>query len=312
MPVKQVRAQINGTWHALTLNNGKYSANIAAPTTTSYTQPAHYYPVTIEVTDMAGNVTTKTHTDATLGSKLRLTVKEKTAPTIVILSPTSGEYLSNSAAPIHFQLKDETGGSGINLSSFVMNFSGAAAGTPTVNASSSGVVATASSSFNGYDVVYTPATGFPDGNISIDIDVRDNDGNAAAKTGISYTIDTVPPVLKITNPSAATTYVNSANFTLTGTTSDTTSGTPTVTITNNGTSVGTVTVNASGAFSKAFTLKTGSNAIIVTATDKAGKTTSVSRSIIYDTTPPTVSEVTIAPNPVDVSKSYTITVTAAD
>ena len=62
MAVQQVRAQINGVWHALTYNGttGKYEKTITAPTITSYNQSGGYYPVTVEATDDHGNKTIDT------------------------------------------------------------------------------------------------------------------------------------------------------------------------------------------------------------------------------------------------------------
>ena len=75
---------------------------------------------------------------------------------------------------------------------------------------------------------------------------------------------------------------------------------------------GAVTIQADGSFAKAITLATGNNTIVVTATDKAGRATSVTRTIICDITAPVVSNIVITPNPVNTSGSYTISVTVAD
>ena len=86
MAVKTVYATINGQVYNLTLNSstGKYEATITAPSKSSYNQSGHYYGVSVKATDDAGNVTTKDAADATLGSSLRLQVKEKVAPVITI------------------------------------------------------------------------------------------------------------------------------------------------------------------------------------------------------------------------------------
>lgn len=62
MAVSQVRVKINGTWTVLTYKptTGKYEGSIAAPGITSYNvNTGHYYPVTVEATDLAGNVTAR-------------------------------------------------------------------------------------------------------------------------------------------------------------------------------------------------------------------------------------------------------------
>ena len=57
MALNTVQATINGQTHELTLNpqTGKYEATVTAPAKSSYTQPEHYYPVTVKATDTAGN-----------------------------------------------------------------------------------------------------------------------------------------------------------------------------------------------------------------------------------------------------------------
>lgn len=86
MSVKTVQAIINGQTHTLTYNSstGKYEATITAPSKSSYPLSGHYYPVTVTAEDDAGNITSKDATDATLGTSLRLQVKEKVAPTIAL------------------------------------------------------------------------------------------------------------------------------------------------------------------------------------------------------------------------------------
>ena len=59
-----------------------------------------YYPVKVTATDEAGNSTSKDASDSTLGSSLRLTVKEKVAPVIAIVSPTAGSFSTNSKPTI--------------------------------------------------------------------------------------------------------------------------------------------------------------------------------------------------------------------
>jgi len=118
MAVNTVRVQINGTWVTLTKNatTGKYEGTIAAPNITSYNVNAsHYYPVTVEAIDLASNVTTANDSHATLGSQLKLFVKEVTKPTIAFTAPASGAYLASNTPAISLQLRDETNGSGIKI-----------------------------------------------------------------------------------------------------------------------------------------------------------------------------------------------------
>lgn len=75
----------------------------------------------------------------------------------------------------------------------------------------------------------------------------------------------------------------------------------------NGSDVGTVTVGSDGSFSKAITLVEGTNSIVVTATDYAGQSTSISLSVKLDTTVPTLKSIVLSPNPVNTSASVAIT-----
>ena len=95
MAISQVRAKVNGTWYTLTLNSstGKYEASITAPGATSHNQSGGYYNVTVEATNTAG---TKGTADGSTLTGLRLVVRERVAPVITILSPSSGAYVTNS------------------------------------------------------------------------------------------------------------------------------------------------------------------------------------------------------------------------
>lgn len=308
MAINQVRVQINGTWVNLTYNNvtGKYEGTIAAPNITSFNQnDGHYYPVTVEATDLAGNVTTKNDGDSTLGNKLKLYVKETTKPTIAVTAPASDAFLTTNTPQITFQLRDETNGSGVKISSlrFILD------GTTYTNTSSQMSVIAVS---GGYNVTFTPSIAFVDGSHSFTIDVEDNDGNAAIQVSRSFKVDTVPPTLNVSNPASATTYINNPQLNVTGTTTDTTSGPATVTIKLNNVDQGAVTVQANGSFTKSITLANGTNTLVIRATDKAGKFSEVTRTVILDTVAPTISNVTIAPNPVNTGGSYVITVDASD
>lgn len=309
MAVKTVRVLINGTYHTLTKNEttGKYEATIAAPNITSYNVNAgHYYPVTVEAEDLAGNKTTVNDTDGTLGNKLKLYVKEVTKPTIAITSPTSDAHLPTNTPSISFQLRDEANGSGVKISSLAIKIDG---GTTITNTSPGVTVTTVT---GGYNVTYTPQTALTDGSHTVTVDVQDNDGNAANQASRTFVIDTVPPELEITNPLDATTYTNNPSLTVTGITNDAQSSSVTVTVKLNSGSAENVPVDAGGNFSKQLTLVEGTNTIVVTATDKAGKSSTVTRTVILDTSSPNVTDITIVPNPVNVGQSYLITVTVED
>lgn len=305
MAIKQVRVKINGAWTTLTYNSssGKYEATIAAPNITSYNvNSGHFYPVTVEATNMAGTQTVKDDTDSVLGASLRLMVKEQIKPVIKISAPTASSYLTTNTPAIAFSVTDETNGSGVDISTLKIAIDN---GTVLTN-TSKGV--TVNSITNGYSVTYTPQTALSDGLHTVKINCSDNDGNAATAASVAFTVDTVAPILAVTQPSENISYVAVSGFMIKGTTNDATSSVASVTIKLNGTDQGTVTVDSSGNFTKAVTLTEGDNTIIVTSVDKAGKTTTVQRTINLDTSVPELSAVTISPNPVNTGSSFTITV----
>lgn len=303
MAVKTVQTVINGQTYTLTLNSstGKYEATITAPSKSSYTQPGHYYPVTLKATDVAGNATTVTTSDATLGSALQLKVKEKVAPAITITSPTAGAYITNSKPTIKWKVTDAD--SGVNPATIGITIDSGSKVT--------GDTITKTAVTGGYECTYTPSTALADGSHTIKFDATDFDGNAATQKSVTFKIDTVPPTLSVTSPVDGL-VTNNAAVTVKGTTNDATSSPVKVTIKLNSGAAESVTVGTDGSFSKALTLAAGSNTITVVATDSAGKSTTVTRTVTLDTTPPVIKSVTITPNPVDCGKTFVISVEVTD
>lgn len=297
MAIASVRAQINGTWHTLTYDSasGTWKATITAPGATSYNQSGGYYNVTVEAANEAG---TKATADGATLSGLRLVVKERVAPVITILSPTSGAVVTNNKQPVVFTVVDESGGSGVNRNSIAVKLDGTAVASTTL---------AITSVTNGFSVTYTPASALGDGNHTVSINAADNDGNAATAKSTTFKIDTVPPTLNITAPAEGL-ITASASLTVKGTTNDATSSPVTISIKLNGTDQGAVTVGSNGSFSKAITLAEGSNTVVITATDSAGKESSVSRTVTLDSSVPKVVSAAITPNPVDAGATMIISV----
>lgn len=302
MALKTVQAIINGVTTTLTLNSqtGKYEATITAPSKSSFNQNGGYYPVTVKATDQANNVTTKDATDATLGSKLRLVVKEKGAPVITPTYPSANATLINNKPTITWNVTDDD--SGVNSNTIGIIIDGGSKIT-------SGITKTAIT--GGYQCSYTPTSALSDGSHTVKFDASDNDGNAATQRSVTFKIDTVPPTLNITSPAAGL-ITNNPKVTVNGTTNDVTSSPVTVTVKLNTGTAAAVTVAANGTFSKELTLVEGSNTITIVARDSAGKETTITRTVTLDTKAPTISDVVITPNPVDGGKTFTITVTVTD
>lgn len=297
MAIKTVRAQINGQWHTLTLNpsNGHYEAEITAPSVTSYNQPNHYYNVTVEATNDAG--TTVSASGTTIPG-LQLQVRERIKPVVTITSPSNGARITNNKQPVLFTATDETNGSGVDLSSLVVKLDDVP--VPSEQISNSAIT-------NGYSFTYTPAEALSDGSHTVTVDISDHDGNTADQKTTTFIVDTVAPTLNVTAPTEG--YItNTAELTVVGTTNDATSSPVTVKITLNSADQGAVTVNTGGTFSKQITLAEGANVIVITATDAAGKSTSITRNVTLDTSQPVITSATITPNPVDAGKTMLISV----
>ena len=297
MSVQTVKAIINGQEYTLAYNSssGKYEATVTAPSKSSFNMTGGYYPVTVSATDDAGNTTTVTSSDATIGSSLRLIVKEKVVPVIAITYPTASAYITSNKPTIKWKITDDD--SGVNDSSISVKIDGGAAIT-------TGITKTAIT--GGYECAYTPTTALGDGAHSITFNAKDNDGNDAVQKAVTFTIDTVAPVLDVTTP-VDKSVTNTATCVVSGTTNDATSSPVTVTI--NGQAA---TVNSNGSFSKSITLTEGTNTITIVATDAAGKSTTITRTVTLDTGAPSFVSVSINPNPVDAGKTYVISVSVTD
>lgn len=303
MAVKTVQAIINGQTYNLTLNSstGKYEATINAPSVTSYNvNSGHYYPVTIKATDDAGNTATANDSDATMGSALRLYVKETVKPTIAVTYPTTGSQLSVNTMTVTWQVRDT--GSGINPNTIGLTIDGGSKITGNI---------TKTAVTGGYNCSYAITTALTDGSHTIKFDVSDYDGNAATQVSTTFKVDTIPPSLTLSSP-ANNLITNQKTVTISGVTNDATTGIASVTVKLNSGSATTVTVNADGSFSTSLTLTEGFNTIVVVATDGVGRTTTVTRTVKYDSHAPVISNPILTPNPVTTGALFTISVTVTD
>lgn len=298
MAIQTVRANVNGTWHSLTYNsgNGRWEATINAPGATSYNQPNGYYNVQVEATNTAG--TTGSASGTTLEG-LRLVVKETVAPVITIQSPSNGAVVTNNQQPVTFTITDEAGGSGVDLSSVVVKLDNNTVASSEI---------THSTITNGYSFTYMPATALSDGQHTVTITASDNDGNTATAKSTTFKVDTVPPALNILNPVEG--YISATDtVNYNGTTNDITSSPVTMAVTLNNQPQSAPTVGSGGAFNGAFTgLTDGDYTAVFTATDSAGKSSTVTRHFTVDTTAPVIQNATITPNPVDAGATMIISV----
>lgn len=298
MAISTVKATINGQVHDLTYDatSGAYKATITAPSTSSYNQnTGHYYPVSITAQDTAGNSTTVSDSDPTLGNSLKLQVKEKVKPVIQVVSPTTGSLMSNNKPTFTWEVTDDD--SGIDPNTISIKLDNASVVTSGINKAAI---------TKGYRCTYTPSQALTDGAHSVYFNVTDHDGNAATQVTTAITIDTTPPVLTLSSP-VDNLVTNNPSCVVSGVTNDNLSSPVTVKVNNQ-----EVSVAENGSFSTTLTLTEGENTITVVSTDGAGKSSTVTRTVILDTHAPVFSQVTIAPNPVDAGATYIITVKVND
>lgn len=294
MALKDMNITVDGQRYDIPIDTKQKQIN--APGRSSYSQPNHAYAMVLQLTDQAGNVTVIDQNHPTFGAAMKLRVKEKKAPVISITNPGAGAYLTNQSVTIEFTVTDDD--SGVNPDTIKLQIDETPAVTPTKATISGGYRCTHSLTLK-------------DGKHTIKVNAQDFDGNAATQKTATFTVDTVPPTLNIAAP-PETLITNKQSYTVSGSTNDSTSAPVTITMTLNGNDLGAVTVQSSGAFTKAVTWAEGTNTLIVKATDKAGKVSTVTRTVVYDADAPVVLKVELDKNPVDAGMPFTITVEATD
>ena len=295
MAIQKVEYHLNGQAYQIPLESGRtYRKKINAPGKTSWSEKDHKYESQLEITDVAGNVTTINKDDQTFGEQMMLRVKEKTAPVITITSPAQGAYLGSNSVQIEFTVTDTE--SGVNENSISVKIDSGAE-------IKEGITKTPIQ--NGYKCSYMATV--QNGAHTVKVNASDNDDNAAVEKAASFTVDTIAPTLNITSPPEAL-ITNEKQITVSGKASPDCK----VTIKVGNTDQGTVTLDGTGQFSKQVSLSPRENVILITATSLAGKVTTVTREVTYDPDAPAIISIEITPNPVGAGEEITITVEATD
>lgn len=296
MAVKRVTATLRGNTYELYLNDttGKYEANIPAPDVTSYgNNSGNYFPITLKVEDDAGNVTTISDNDSEFGDNLRLFVKEKTAPTIVITRPAEDEVTGIGEFEISFKVTDT--GSGIAKPSV---------GVTVDDTHFNMTYLEMSQIANGYSCTLKTVP-LQEGTHTIIIKASDNDGNVTTKA-VNFKVDSTPPELVVTSP-INNLITNNPVCVVSGRTNDS-NGISGVTIK---TDSGTFSpILESGEFSQEVILKSGTNLIVVTSTDLTGQASTVTRVVDLISEPPAITDVQLIPNTVNAGQVFMISATA--
>lgn len=295
MAVSSVKATINGQTYNLTYNSdtGAYEGTLTAPSTSSFNQTGGYYGISVTAYDDSGNSTTVNAANSQFGDSLKLVVKETTAPTISVTSPTNGALLTNNKPTISWKCQDAD--SGVNAETIKLYID---------DVEVSGTIS-ASGSASSYTCSYVPSTALSDGSHTLKFSCSDNDGSSREES-ITIEVDTVAPTLTVSSPSENV-KTNQSSITVSGYTNDITSSPVTVTV--NGSSV---EVNSSGYFTTDVSLSVGQNTITVVAKDGAGKTTTVTRTVTYDNAAPVFQSISVTPNPVNAGNTFKISVVVTD
>ena len=294
MATKRVTIKAYGQTFQLSHGTGnEWKVSAVMPDTSSYSQADHYYPVTVEAEDEAGNVTTKTVDDPILGEKLKLFVREITAPVITISSPTAGTKTSNKRPPVVFTVTDND--SGVDEDTIKLSLDGQT--YTTANFTKEAVP-------GGYKYTYTPTADLPDDEYTATVSASDNDGNAATPKSVTFEVYAAAPTLSVTDP-AEDGVTNKPSLQYAATTNGaelivTVNGTPQTVNLSEGTATGTLT------------LTEGVNTIISTAKSETGVETSVTRTIELDTHPPQITDIEYSDDDPIVGSTVIITVTVED
>ena len=292
MALDRVEYSLNGQTYLLAkdLSDGMWKASGTAPTKSSFSQKDHKYESVLKAYDQAGNVTTVDRNDSVFGENMLIDVNEKVPPVITPLLPGAGAYLTSHSVEIQFDVTDND--SGVDPDTISLQVDKEIMSGLTKNQIAGGYRCSCTATLE-------------DGGHTLSIGVRDNDGNAAGQKTGAFTVDTVPPELNVPTPADGL-ITNKQDGVVTGITNDATSAPVTVQIRLNGVDQGAVTVGGNGSFAKNITYQEGVNEIYVKATDRAGKYSEVTLTVICDMTAPVVHSVKIIPNPVGAGEQFTI------
>lgn len=181
---------------------------------------------------------------------------DRIAPTISFTAPASGSYLSNKQPVLNLTYSDI--GSGVDPASLVITDLGAARIVTCLYPDTTRAAC-------------TPVTGLTEGAHVLTATVKDYAGNISAAAQLSFTVDTIPPVITLAAPSDGQ-QVNEAEQPFTGQLSEY------ATFTLNGQ---TVTLNPNNQFSHLVTLQEGQNTFNLIATDRAGNVGTLTLKVTY-------------------------------
>lgn len=182
---------------------------------------------------------------------------DRIAPVLNFTAPVSGSYLSSKQPVLHLTYSDI--GSGVDPATLAITDFGA----PRIVTCLYPDAARATC---------TPATGLTEGAHALSATVRDYAGNISAAAQLSFTVDTIPPVISVLTPSDGQ-QINEAEQHFTGQLSEY------AMLTLNGRAV---TLNPNNQFSHLVTLQEGQNTFNLIATDRAGNVGTLTLKVTYN------------------------------
>lgn len=239
----------------------------------------------IKAEDDAGNITQKDDLDTVLGSNLRSFVKEVVKPVITVTSPTEDSHIPDNVPTILWKVTDNDSGVDPEKISIIVDDGQKI----TEEIEKTNVT-------DGYQCSYKVPPELSEGTHTFKFDALDFDGNIAVQRTLNIVVDTVPPELSVQSPTNNL-ITNNNEITLSGRTNDENSNPVDLKYTLNSGEDIKIPVGSNGAFSATLILADGVNTIVVTATDKAGKVSSVTRVVELDKEAPKISDVILSPNP---------------
>ena len=211
--------------------------------------------------DSAGNALYSLDTSNFAGDSRRVEALELyanfAAPTISILSPADGSFTNDPTPQI--DLSYAASGSPIDTASLDLTLNSAPLFPVCVLLPNSAIC--------------TPATALSDGNYSLDAQINDSRGKASNLATNLFTIDTVLPTITVDSP-LDNSFTNQINLTISGSISES------ATLEIDGIAI---TLNLDNSFSSSKTLIEGSNSIGFEATDSAGNSDTLTRTVTLDT-----------------------------
>jgi RHS repeat-associated protein len=181
-------------------------------------------------------------------------------PEVEIMSPTAGSYLNTHRPVLELRVSDV--GSGFDPATLAVQANGVAIAVTCTFRPDGGSCAL--------------ATELSDGPTTLTATIKGYAGNISAPAEVSFTVDTVPPEVRLTAPTDGM-LTNQAQVTFAGSLSE-----PAALAINGQ----PVVVAADLSFSSVVTLQEGTNPFSLVATDRAGNAGTRSLTVIRDTTPP--------------------------